>query len=213
MQVSTPRATTLVTHDDVSLNTSVRNETGTQLVKQGTTKPWLRMLSSPKPTLEVKQGAAAARGPNVGSTREAYATFLDLQQEVAWEQPEVTSSPRLDPPMQHLSSDEHYMEDLCRRQVPVFLCFTYDRVGVFKHEALNTVCQHWRGWRMAKGVVPVADILDILDSFPMPDSWYNQLYCSKPERLVPKAPTWHCNQQTGVAGPTPMHREAVLNYY
>lgn len=36
---------------------------------------------------------------------------------------------------------------------------------VCMHEALNAMRQHRRGWRMAKGTVPVAEILDNLDSF------------------------------------------------
>lgn len=65
------------------------------------------------------------------------------------------------------------MEDVVGRGAPVFACFTYDEVGAFKHEALNTVHGHHRGWKMARGTVPVANILVTLDSFPMLDSQYD----------------------------------------
>lgn len=68
---------------------------------------------------------------------------------------------------------------------------------------------------MAKGTVPVAEILDILDSFPLPDSIsfkYEQWYHGKHDWLVQEAIAWYRNQQMGAAGPIPLHGEALLAY-
>lgn len=59
----------------------------------------------------------------------------------------------------------------------------------------------------------MATILGILNSFPMPECRYNQWYRIKRERLVTKATTWHRDQQAGALSPTPLHEEAILNYY
>lgn len=65
---------------------------------------------------------------------------------------------------------------------------------------------------MAKGTVPVADILDILDSFPLPDSRYEQWYHGKQE-LVQEATGWYRKQQVVATGPIPLHGEALLGYF
>lgn len=53
------------------------------------------------------------------------------------------------------------------------------------------------GWRMAKGTVPVADMLDIPDRFhtrpDRPDSRYEQRYHGMRERLIQEATGWHHN--------------------
>lgn len=59
---------------------------------------------------------------------------------------------------------------------------------------------------MAKGAVPMADILDILDSFPMPESRYDQRYRSKRERLTAEATIWHHKSTGGDRwSTTPLH--------
>lgn len=52
----------------------------------------------------------------------------------------------------------------------VFTWFTYDEVGAFRHEALNTVQRLRQRWMMARGAIPIADMIEILDSFPTPGS-------------------------------------------
>lgn len=66
---------------------------------------------------------------------------------------------------------------------------------------------------MAKGTVPTADVLDILDSFPVPQSRHEQWYSSKRERLIQETIPWYCHQQAGGAGPLPLQGEALLDHY
>lgn len=168
--------------------------------------------------MEVEQVEVEPRALHADPAEGPEHTFLDAEQgpvrfPMPCEQLVVTSTPRAALSERCHVSSEDDMDDFGGHRVPVFDRFTYDEIGAFKREALNAAQRHRRRWRMARGIVPVVDMLDILDSFPVPDSRCDQWHLDKRERLIPHATIWNHNQQMGTDGPTPLCGEYLLDYY
>ena len=92
--------------------------------------------------------------------------------------------------------------------------FAYDELPTFKHEAKQELIRHRQRLRLANGATVVADMVDILDAMPLPESTFEMWHKAKSPTLVADATAWHAARQQAAGGvAAALNGEALLEYY